>query len=170
MLTNALLNSKIYALSAHSPWCLCLLHSLLARDNFLSRSIGLACEGAMDSALSKCGPGHRSVLFLVTVGNVAWTLHLKYLVVKFDRNNGSYNFCVRVFWMLFTAAAFHENATRRCMNSSFPSHWSRSFFKFFDTQILSVFTKKLELPRHVCCILTRLRCNEHSFLLNFYLS
>ena len=32
------------------------------------------------------------------------------------------------------------------------------------------FTEKLVLPRHARCVLSRLRCNEHSFLLSSYLS
>ena len=41
--------------------------------------------------------------------------------------------------------------------------------KFFDTQVSSISTKKLVLPRHVRCVLSRLRCNRHSLLLSSYL-
>ena len=41
--------------------------------------------------------------------------------------------------------------------------------KFFDTQIPSVSTEKLVLSRYARCVLFRLRCNGHSFLLSFYL-
>ena len=41
--------------------------------------------------------------------------------------------------------------------------------KFFDTQVPSISTKELVLPRHGRCVLSRLRCNGHSLLLSSYL-
>ena len=41
--------------------------------------------------------------------------------------------------------------------------------KFFDTQVPSISTKELVLPRHARCVLWRLRCNGQSLLLSFYL-
>ena len=49
--------------------------------------------------------------------------------------------------------------------------WRRTVSsKFFDTQISSISIEELVLPRHACCVLTRLRCNGHSLLLGSYLS
>ena len=42
--------------------------------------------------------------------------------------------------------------------------------KFFDTQVPSISTEELVLPRHARCVLSRLRCNKHSLLLGSYLS
>ena len=42
--------------------------------------------------------------------------------------------------------------------------------KFFDTQVSSISTGELVLPRHARCVLSRLRCNGHSLLLGSYLS
>ena len=42
--------------------------------------------------------------------------------------------------------------------------------KFFDTQVPSISTDKLVLPRHARCVLSRLRCNGHSVLRSSYLS
>ena len=42
--------------------------------------------------------------------------------------------------------------------------------KFFDTQVLSISTEELVLPRHACCVLSRLRCNGPNLLLSSYLS
>ena len=42
--------------------------------------------------------------------------------------------------------------------------------KYFDTQIPSISTEELVLPRHARCVLSRLRCNGHSLLLGSYLS
>ena len=42
--------------------------------------------------------------------------------------------------------------------------------KFFDTQVPSISTEELVLPRHARCVLSRLRCNEHSLLLGSYLT
>ena len=42
--------------------------------------------------------------------------------------------------------------------------------EFFDTQVPSISTEKLVLPRHACCVLSRLCCNGHSLLLGSYLS
>ena len=43
-------------------------------------------------------------------------------------------------------------------------------FKFFNTQIFSISTEELVLPRQACCALSRLRCNGNSLLLSSYLS
>ena len=42
--------------------------------------------------------------------------------------------------------------------------------KYFDTQVPSISTEELMLPRHARCVLSRLRCNGHSLLLGSYLS
>ena len=42
--------------------------------------------------------------------------------------------------------------------------------KFFDTQVPSISTEELVLPRQAGCVLSRLCCNEHSLLLGSYLS
>ena len=42
--------------------------------------------------------------------------------------------------------------------------------KCFDTQVPSISTEELVLPRHARCVLSRLRCNGHSLLLGSYLS
>ena len=48
--------------------------------------------------------------------------------------------------------------------------WRRTVpSKFFDTQVSSISTEELVLPRHARCVLSRLRCNGHSFLLSCYL-
>ena len=41
--------------------------------------------------------------------------------------------------------------------------------KFFDTQVRSISTEELVLPRHARCVLSRLRCNGHSLLFSSYL-
>ena len=52
------------------------------------------------------------------------------------------------------------------------SDWKRSVSsKYFDTQVPSISTEELVLPRHARCVLSRLRCNDgHSLLLGSYLS
>ena len=51
------------------------------------------------------------------------------------------------------------------------SDWRRTVsWKFFYTQVPSVFTEELVLPRHARCVLSRLRCNGHSLLLGSYFS
>ena len=42
--------------------------------------------------------------------------------------------------------------------------------KFFDTQVPLISTEEFVLPRYARCVLSRLRCNGHSFLLSSYLS
>ena len=55
-------------------------------------------------------------------------------------------------------------------HSSLFSDWRRTVSsKFFDTQVSSVSTEKLVLSRHARCVLSRLRCNGHTLLLNSYL-
>ena len=49
--------------------------------------------------------------------------------------------------------------------------WRRTVSsKFFDTQVSSISTEELVLPRHARCVLSRLRCNGHRILLGSYLS
>ena len=51
------------------------------------------------------------------------------------------------------------------------SDWRRTVSsKYFDTQVPSISTEELVFPRHARCVLYRLRCNGHSFLLGSYLS
>ena len=51
------------------------------------------------------------------------------------------------------------------------SDWRRTVSsKFFDTQVPSISTEELVLPRHARCVLSRLRCNGHSLVLGFCLS
>ena len=50
------------------------------------------------------------------------------------------------------------------------SDWRRTVSsKYFDTQVPSISTEELVLPRHARCVLSRLRCNGHSLLLGSYL-
>ena len=56
-------------------------------------------------------------------------------------------------------------------HSSLFSDWRRTISsKFFDTQVPSISTEKLVLPRHALCVLSRLCFNGHSRLLSSYLS
>ena len=58
-----------------------------------------------------------------------------------------------------------------CIHSRLFSDWRRTVSSnFFNTQIPSISIKELVLPRHARCVLSRLHYNEHSLLLNFYLS
>ena len=51
------------------------------------------------------------------------------------------------------------------------SDWRRTVSsKSFDTQVPSISSEELVLPRHVRCVLFRLRCNGHSLLLSSYLT
>ena len=46
------------------------------------------------------------------------------------------------------------------------SDWRRTVsLKYFDTQVPSISTEELVLPRHAGCVLSRRRCNGHSLLL-----
>ena len=58
-----------------------------------------------------------------------------------------------------------------CIHSRLILEWRRTVSsKFFDTQVPSISTEELVLPRHARCVLSRLRCNGHSLLLGSYLS
>ena len=58
-----------------------------------------------------------------------------------------------------------------CIHSHLFSDWRYTVSsKFFDTQVPSISTEELVLPRHARCILSRSRCNRHSLLLGSYLS
>ena len=57
------------------------------------------------------------------------------------------------------------------IHSRLISDWRRTVSsKYFDTQVPSISTEELVLPRHARCVLSRLRCNGHSLLLSSYLS
>ena len=57
------------------------------------------------------------------------------------------------------------------IHSRLISDWRRTVSsKFFDTQVPSISTEELVLPRHARCVLSCLRCNGHSLLLGSYLS
>ena len=57
------------------------------------------------------------------------------------------------------------------IHSCLISDWKRTVSsKYFDTQVPSISTDELVLPRHARCVLSRLRCNGHSLLLGSYLS
>ena len=50
------------------------------------------------------------------------------------------------------------------------SDWRRTVSsKYFDTQVPSISTEELVLPRHARCVLSRLCCNGYSLLLGSYL-
>ena len=52
-----------------------------------------------------------------------------------------------------------------CIHSCLILDWGRAVSpKFFDTQVPSISTEELVLPRHARCVLSRLRCNRHSLL------
>ena len=60
------------------------------------------------------------------------------------------------------------------LGTCLPSPWSPSFpphtpvsSKFFDSQVSSISTEELQLPRDAHCVLSRLRCNGHSLLLSY---
>ena len=55
------------------------------------------------------------------------------------------------------------------IHSGLISDWRRTVSsKFFDTQVFSISSKELVLPRHARCVLFLLRCNGHSLLLSSY--
>ena len=57
------------------------------------------------------------------------------------------------------------------IHSGLISDWRRTVSsKFFDTQVPSISTEELVLPRHARGVLSRLCCNGHSLLLGSYLS
>ena len=57
------------------------------------------------------------------------------------------------------------------IHSRFFSDWRHTVSsKYFDTQVPSISTEELVLPRHARCVLSRLRCNRRSLLLGSYLS
>ena len=58
-----------------------------------------------------------------------------------------------------------------CIHSCLISDWRRTVSsKYLDTQVPSISTEELVLPRHARCVLSRLRCNGHRLLLGSYLS
>ena len=75
--------------------------------------------------------------------------------------------------------ALHAPSTIPCslspltslIHSCLFSDWRRTVSsKFFDTQVPSISTEELVLPRHARCVLSCLRCNGYSLLLGSYLS
>ena len=63
-----------------------------------------------------------------------------------------------------------QSLSSRIHSRLFSDWWLTVSSKFFDTQVFSISTQELVLPRHARCVLSRLRCNGHSLLLGSYLS
>ena len=73
--------------------------------------------------------------------------------------------------ILLSAVPCSSHSLTSCIRSYLFLDWRRTVSsKFFNTQILSVSTKKLVLPCQARCVLSRLRCTGHSPLLNSYIS
>ena len=60
--------------------------------------------------------------------------------------------------------------TSRIHSYLFSCWWRTISSKFFDTQVPSVSTEELVLPRQDHCVLSRLCCNGHSLLLSTYIA
>ena len=57
------------------------------------------------------------------------------------------------------------------IHSRLISDWRRTVSsKYLDTQVPSISTEELVLPRHARCVLSRLHCNGHSLFFGSYLS
>ena len=70
-----------------------------------------------------------------------------------------------------SAISFGLSPLTSRIHSRLISDWRRSVYsRYFDTQVPSISTEELVLPRHARCVLSRLRCNGHNLLLGSYLS
>ena len=70
-----------------------------------------------------------------------------------------------------SAIPFSLSPLISCIHSSLFLNWRRTVSsKFLDTQVPSISTEELVLPRHARCVLSCLHCNGHSLLLGSYLS
>ena len=73
--------------------------------------------------------------------------------------------------LLVLSAILYSLSLISRIHSSFISNWRRTVsFKFFDTQVPSISTEELVLPRPARCVLSCLHCNGHSLLLGSCLS
>ena len=104
----------------------------------------MQCCTALNGSIQ--GAGMQWARTLISSGGVSWP-------------GGVCYFCFLQF--LVVSLRFHPV-------SSLFSEWKCTvLYKFFNTQVPSVSTEKLVLPRHTRCVLSHLRC---SLLLNSYLS
>ena len=100
-----------------------------------------------------------------------WQICLLSLPVLSDYNGSPGNRFSREATRLISWRALLAPSAIPCCLSPLILDWRRTVSsKFFDTQVPSISTAELVLPRHARCVLSRLRCNGHSLLLNSYLS
>ena len=86
-------------------------------------------------------------------------------------NNAAEKLARRGALLVFSAIPCSVSSFISRIYSSLFSGWRRPVSsKFFDTQVPSISTEELVLPRHARCVLSRLCCNGHSLLLGSYLS
>ena len=86
-------------------------------------------------------------------------------------NNAADELAIRGALLVPSAIPYSLSPFISCIHCSFFLDWKRTVSsKFFVTQVPSITTEELVLPRHACCVLSRLRCNGHSLLLSSYLS
>ena len=84
--------------------------------------------------------------------------------------NGSPDTCFFLALLAPSAIPCSLSHLISCIYSFLFSDWRRTVSsKFFDTQVPSISTEELVLPRYARCVLSRLRCNVHSLLLGSYL-
>ena len=87
------------------------------------------------------------------------------------RNNAADELARQGALLAFSAIPCSLSPLISRIHSRLISDWRRTVSsKFLDTQVPSISTEELVLPRHARCVLSRLRCNGHSLLLGSYLS
>ena len=117
--------------------------------------------------LELCGRSGRNCLFSPPVLYVTVGLGHSFLL----GNNAANELARRGVLFAPSAIPCSLSPLISCIHSSPFSDWRCTVsLKFFDTQVLSIFTEELVLPDHARCVLSRLRCNGHSLLLSSCLS
>ena len=122
----------------------------------------------LSSHLKLCGRSVRNCLFSppVSIG-LQWVPRHSFL----PRNDTADELARRGALLAPSAIPCSLSRLISRIHSCLFSDWRRTVSsKIFDTQVSSISTEDLVLPRHARCVLSRLRCNRHSLLLSSYLS
>ena len=110
-----------------------------------------------------CGwSGRNCLLYQATMGP---------RTLVFPENDAANELARRVALLVPSAIPFSLSPLTSRIHSGLFSDWRHTVSsKFFNTQVPSISTEELVLPRHARCVLSCLRCNGHSLLLSSYFS
>ena len=147
----------------------CLGRSTLDQILYLSQFIS--------DGFNKHRPGSRTILSTIDFskafdsGILLFSINLFRLASFLLGNDAADELAKRGALLASSAIPCYLSLLISCIHPSLFSDWRHTISsKFLDMQVPLISTEEHVLPRHACCVLSRLHCNVHSLLLSSYLS